>query len=245
MSEPNTIIPDAQLARQVPLRLIIPRSVAIVGVGGVGSWIAMFLALAGVRSLWLWDNDTVSETNLNRLPVGPTYIDINKAVAMTRIIVELTPRCDVVAIPQEWTPSDANDIMIPLPQWIVAATDTHRSRRAIYDWSLECSAGENCGHAFAMHEPRSKFIGASAEGEFGGVAGAPATFITPEEEMPGYASVPVHVGPCAIAAALTCYHILHSSPLSSGAVIRAGWDGSFKTIDTTRPSLGATKEPSV
>ena len=40
--------------------------VAVLGLGGVGSWCAEALARAGVGALTLVDEDTVSESNLNR-----------------------------------------------------------------------------------------------------------------------------------------------------------------------------------
>ena len=40
--------------------------VAVLGLGGVGSWCAEALARAGVGALTLVDEDTVSESNINR-----------------------------------------------------------------------------------------------------------------------------------------------------------------------------------
>ena len=40
--------------------------VAVLGLGGVGSWCAEALARTGVGALTLVDEDTVSESNLNR-----------------------------------------------------------------------------------------------------------------------------------------------------------------------------------
>ena len=40
--------------------------VAVFGIGGVGGYVVEALARAGVGALSLFDNDTVSESNLNR-----------------------------------------------------------------------------------------------------------------------------------------------------------------------------------
>lgn len=198
--------PDtAQLARQAPLRLSVPESVSIVGCGGVGSWLAIFLALAGVSKLTLWDSDTVSETNLNRLPLGPIYLGVGKAEALKQLLASLKPSCDVVSL-FRWTPDAQTECGIPA-EWIVAATDTWASRREVHQWALD-------------HFVR--YLECAAEGEFGSVTGAPATFATEDEANPGYASVPIHVAPCTLAASLAAYHILHSNGLGE-AQWRIGW----------------------
>ncbi len=54
------------LNRQKDLKLREIESVAIIGVGGVGSWVAGFLALSGVTKIAIIDNDVVEASNLNR-----------------------------------------------------------------------------------------------------------------------------------------------------------------------------------
>jgi molybdopterin/thiamine biosynthesis adenylyltransferase len=66
---------------------IIARSVAIVGVGGLGSHVAQQLAYLGTRRFVLIDADRVSESNLNRL-VGATPRDAAEA----RLKVEVAER---------------------------------------------------------------------------------------------------------------------------------------------------------
>ncbi|MAF18362.1 MAG: tRNA cyclic N6-threonylcarbamoyladenosine(37) synthase TcdA, partial [Oceanospirillaceae bacterium] len=41
-------------------------NICVVGIGGVGSWVAEALARSGVGKLTLIDMDDVSETNINR-----------------------------------------------------------------------------------------------------------------------------------------------------------------------------------
>lgn len=218
-ARPNNDAPSPDLERQRPLNLNIPHSVAIVGVGGVGSWIAMFLALAGVPELHLWDHDEVSETNLNRLPLGPEYINSNKAMAMRHMLGTLKPSCQVVPMAARWEPSEASSL--GMPEWIVACTDTWRSRRMIYSWA------KNEDHRpindMDIRQPRAKYIEASAEGEFGGCTGEPAMFASRLEHEPGYASVPVWVGPCVASAYMVCAHILHNNHHMGSLGLRLGY----------------------
>jgi len=54
------------LDRQKDLNLRKVNSVAVIGVGGVGSWVAGFLALSGIDKIAVIDIDVVEMTNLNR-----------------------------------------------------------------------------------------------------------------------------------------------------------------------------------
>ena len=71
--------------------------VAIFGIGGVGCAVVEALARAGIGKLTLVDNDTFSETNLNR-QLFATHKTINRAkvdVAKERI-TEINPACQVI-----------------------------------------------------------------------------------------------------------------------------------------------------
>ena len=198
------------------LNLRLPNVVHIVGVGGVGAWIAMFLALAGVKRLILWDMDEVSDHNLNRLPLDPGTIGENKAIAMQRMLARLVPTCEVVAL-YRWTADAAADIGQAGHDlaYIVACTDTWRSRVEIHEFAT--------AHDLI-------YIEGSAEGDWGGCTSEPATFVTPEEEHPGYASVPVWVGPCVASAQMVCSYILHGQ-LPGHDSLRLGWNAEHNCIE--------------
>jgi len=66
--------------------------VAVFGLGGVGSWCAEALARSGIGELTLIDEDTVSETNINRQLIATSVtVGIDKAEAMARRIAEISP----------------------------------------------------------------------------------------------------------------------------------------------------------
>jgi len=83
--------------RQKTLNLNVPRSVAVIGVGGVGSWVALDFALVGVKKIVLVDKDIVEEHNLNRTPFRLFDIGELKVKALAEIIFER--RDDVSVIP--------------------------------------------------------------------------------------------------------------------------------------------------
>lgn len=84
--------------RQRRLGLILPDSVAIIGVGGVGAWVALDLALTGVPELMLIDDDIVEKHNLNRTPFRIQDISTNKVTSMAEIIFEHREETKVLPI---------------------------------------------------------------------------------------------------------------------------------------------------
>ncbi len=75
--------------------------VAVFGVGGVGSYCAEALARAGVGALTLVDNDTVSETNLNRQLVAlHSTLGRPKSDVMAERVLDINPACRVTSLPE-------------------------------------------------------------------------------------------------------------------------------------------------
>lgn len=69
------MLPDFDVAGQEKLRAA---KVLIVGLGGLGSPVALYLAAAGVGELWLADHDTVDSSNLQR-QIAHGETDIKRA----------------------------------------------------------------------------------------------------------------------------------------------------------------------
>jgi len=74
--------------RQSKLDLSIPEKVMIVGVGGVGSWTAISMALIGVPHIYLVDTDIIEEHNLNRTLFRESDIGTKKIEAVMELILE-------------------------------------------------------------------------------------------------------------------------------------------------------------
>lgn len=83
--------------RQSSLGISTPPSVAVIGVGGVGSWVALNFALIGTQRIHLIDNDKIDVTNLNRTMFKTSQVGHYKVSAMKEIILERRPRCDVMS----------------------------------------------------------------------------------------------------------------------------------------------------
>lgn len=77
--------------------------VAVFGLGGVGSWCAEALARTGVGKLTLVDQDTVSESNLNR-QVCALYSTVGrpKAAAMADRLRDIAPELELTVLPARY-----------------------------------------------------------------------------------------------------------------------------------------------
>ncbi len=71
-------------------------SVALCGLGGLGSNVAVSLARAGVGTLRLIDFDKVDISNLHRQQYTVSQLGMYKTEAMKHIIAEISPYCNVI-----------------------------------------------------------------------------------------------------------------------------------------------------
>ena len=69
--------------------------VCILGLGGLGSNVAILLARAGIGSLKLVDFDTVEASNLNRQQYRISHIGLKKTEVMKTIVKEINPFVEV------------------------------------------------------------------------------------------------------------------------------------------------------
>ncbi len=75
--------------------------VAVVGIGGVGSWSAEALARSGVGRLTLIDLDHVAESNINRqVHALQSTLGQAKVQAMSQRIALINPACSVSCVEQ-------------------------------------------------------------------------------------------------------------------------------------------------
>jgi tRNA A37 threonylcarbamoyladenosine dehydratase len=111
--------------------------VAVVGVGGVGSWSAEALARCGVAALVLIDLDHVAESNVNRQvqAVGRT-LGQAKVLALRERIADIHPGCDVHAV-EAFVDGGNWPGLLPGPvDVLVDACDQVRAKVALGAWAL-------------------------------------------------------------------------------------------------------------
>lgn len=110
--------------------------VAVVGLGGVGSWAAEALARSGVASLTLVDLDHVSESNVNRQVQATTAtLGQAKVDALAERIAAIHPGCAVRRVDEFATP-DNWPALLPEPvDAVIDACDQSRAKLAIASWA--------------------------------------------------------------------------------------------------------------
>ena len=104
-------------------------TVAVIGLGGVGSWAAEALARAGVGGLLLVDHDCVCATNINRQLVAATStIGRPKVEVMRERVLDINPAIRVEALREYYSASTAASILRPGLSYIVDAIDALESK---------------------------------------------------------------------------------------------------------------------
>lgn len=98
--------------------------VAVLGLGGVGSWCAEALARAGVGELTLADCDEVGRSNLNRQLVATlAVLGRPKAEVMAERVSQVSPACKVHSLVYRYTPEDREIFFAGDYDFIVDAID--------------------------------------------------------------------------------------------------------------------------
>lgn len=112
--------------------------VAVVGLGGVGSWAAEALARSGVATLVLIDLDHVAESNINRQvqAIGVT-IGQSKGVALHERIADIHPQCEVQCIDDFVTAENWPSLLTHEVDVVIDACDQGLAKAAMAHWALQ------------------------------------------------------------------------------------------------------------
>lgn len=110
--------------------------VAVCGLGGLGSNIAVSLARAGVGKLILIDFDKVDITNLNRQQYKAHQIGRYKAEALTENLKELIPYIDIKAYVEKLN-EDSYEKLLGQADIICEAFDKAEEKSSLVNYVLE------------------------------------------------------------------------------------------------------------
>lgn len=99
--------------------------VAVIGVGGVGSWTVEALARSGVGRLTLIDADEVCVSNVNRqLPAIDGEIGVAKVQALAKRMRAINPELVIEAKQEFFTAETMEGLLAVKFDWVVDAIDT-------------------------------------------------------------------------------------------------------------------------
>ena len=112
--------------------------VAVVGIGGVGSWAAESLARSGVGHLTLIDLDHIAESNINRqVHALSGTVGQSKVRAMQARIAQINPACVVYSV-EEFVSADNWPHLLPQPvDAVIDACDHMQAKLVMAVWSQE------------------------------------------------------------------------------------------------------------
>ena len=112
--------------------------VAVVGLGGVGSWTVEALARSGVAGLVLIDYDHVAESNVNRQVQALTAtLGQAKGVALRERVAEIHPGCEVCLVDDFATPENWPGLLDRPVDALIDACDQARAKVALAAWAID------------------------------------------------------------------------------------------------------------
>lgn len=113
-----------------PNELLFP--ITILGVGGIGSWTAFYLAKMGAMALTVVDFDKVEEHNTPSQIYSPDDIGTSKVDALQKIINRFSDR-QITPIPFSGTAQEYAASGLPFGKVVIGAVDSLEERKKIWE----------------------------------------------------------------------------------------------------------------
>jgi len=122
----------ARLYGQNSMEIFQQAHIAIIGIGGVGSWVAEALARSGIGQITLIDHDDISITNSNRqIHTLSSTIDQSKVEVMKQRVKAINPECQVNAIDDLLTHNNCPKYFAEQYDYVVDAIDSVKHKSAL------------------------------------------------------------------------------------------------------------------
>ena len=144
---------DARFPKEMQVKLRSAK-VAIAGLGGLGSNIAVMLARSGIGKLLLVDFDVVDVTNLNRQMYFIPQLGKPKAEALPEILRQINPYLTYEAVCVKVTPENVKELFADYP--IVCEAFDKPDVKAMLTEQILCYYPEKtliCGSGMAGYGP--------------------------------------------------------------------------------------------
>lgn len=133
LSRTAALLGDAAMDRLASAR------VAVFGVGGVGGYVCEALVRSGVGTLDVFDNDTVSISNLNRQIIAlHSTIGQDKVSVIAARMRDINPHVTVNEHKMFYLPENADEVDLSVYDYVVDAVDTVAAKLEL---AVRCEAG--------------------------------------------------------------------------------------------------------
>jgi tRNA A37 threonylcarbamoyladenosine dehydratase len=129
-------------------------TVAVIGLGGVGSWTAEALARSGVGRMKLVDLDHIAESNTNRqVHALDGEYGKSKVLAMAERVTAINPGCGVTAV-DEFADENNAAALVAGTNFVIDCTDHVRAKAALIMAAREARVEIiSCGAAGGRFDP--------------------------------------------------------------------------------------------
>ena len=151
-------------------------SALVIGLGGIGSWVALNLALLGVGTLVLVDPDTIEASNLNRTLYKLSDITRKKTEAIKELISERRQDTIVLTIDGYFSPDMLDKYSV---DYIFDCTDTLNTRDKLKDITFQ-GIYTKCGYDGYSATISINDFESGSWGEGGSYTSVPSFFGTPQ-----------------------------------------------------------------
>ncbi len=112
------------------LRLFQRVNICVIGIGGVGSWVAEALVRSGVAKITLIDLDDICITNVNRQIHALTdTVGESKVEVMAQRLKEINPACEVTEIDDFITRENIPELIGEQFDYVIDAIDSVKEKQ--------------------------------------------------------------------------------------------------------------------
>ena len=109
--------------------------ITVVGLGGVGGYVAVLLARAGVKNFTLIDFDNVEETNLNRQIIATqNTLGMPKTEALANLLKSINTCVSLTLINERLTTDNLNRLINKDADYVIDAIDSVKDKTDLCDY---------------------------------------------------------------------------------------------------------------
>lgn len=120
------------------LKKLTQKHVLVVGMGGVGSFAAEFIARSGIGTMTIIDGDVVDPTNRNRqLPALATNHGVAKVKIMAERLLAINPELKLHVVEQFVNPEMVKEQLASKPDFLIDAIDSITPKLTFITQALE------------------------------------------------------------------------------------------------------------